>query len=32
VVGGLAGVLCGFLMHVIIAPARQLTDVDLSVF
>jgi hypothetical protein len=25
-------VLCGFLMHVIIAPARQLTDVDLSVF
>jgi len=31
-VGGLAGGLCGFLVHRIVAPARQLTDVDLNVF
>lgn len=31
-VGALAGTVCGFLMHVIIAPAKQLTEVDLSVF
>lgn len=31
-IGGLAGGFCGFLLHAIVAPARQLTDVDLSVF
>lgn len=30
--GALAGTVCGFLMHLIIAPARQLTEMDLSVF
>ena len=32
VIGGLAGAFCGFLMHVIIAPARQVTEVDVSIF
>ncbi len=31
-VGGMAGGLCGFLVHRIVAPGRQLTDVDLNVF
>ncbi|MDP3459301.1 MAG: hypothetical protein Q8S09_08515 [Hyphomonas sp.] len=31
-VGGIAGAFCGFLLHRIVAPARQLTDVDLNVF
>ncbi|MDP1555775.1 MAG: hypothetical protein Q8L84_09960 [Hyphomonas sp.] len=31
-VGGIAGGFCGFLVHRIVAPARQLTDVDLNVF
>lgn len=31
-VGLLAGAFCGFLVHAIVAPAKQLTDVDLSVF
>ncbi len=31
-VGGIAGGFCGFLLHRIVAPARQLTDVDLNVF
>jgi hypothetical protein len=31
-IGGLAGTLCGFLVHKIIAPARQLTEMDVSVF
>ena len=31
-VGGTAGTLCGYLVHLIVAPARQLQDVDLSVF
>lgn len=31
-VGTLAGALCGFLLHAIVAPARQLTDVDVNVF
>jgi len=31
-VGLLAGVFCGFLVHLIVAPAKQLTDVDLNVF
>ena len=32
VTGALAGLFCGFLMHRIIAPARQLTEMDVSVF
>lgn len=31
-IGALAGTLCGFLMHRIIDPVRQLTDVDVGVF
>lgn len=31
-IGGVAGGFCGFLMHRIIAPARQLTEMDVSVF
>ena len=31
-IGGLAGGLCGFLLHRIVAPAKQLTEMDLSVF
>lgn len=31
-VGGIAGGFCGFLLHRIVAPARQLADVDLNVF
>jgi len=31
-IGGLAGGFCGFLMHRIVAPAKQLTEMDLSVF
>jgi hypothetical protein len=31
-VGGLAGAFCGFLMHKIINPVRQLSDVDVNVF
>ena len=32
VIGGAAGAFCGFLVHRIVAPAKQLTEVDLSVF
>ena len=32
VIGGAAGAFCGFLLHRIVAPAKQLTEVDLSVF
>lgn len=31
-VGGAAGTFCGYLMHRIIDPVRQLRDVDISVF
>lgn len=31
-VGAIAGTFCGFLMHKIIDPVRQLTDVDVNVF
>lgn len=31
-VGGAAGLFCGFLMHRIIDPVRQLRDVDIDVF
>lgn len=31
-VGAVAGAFCGFLLHAIVAPARQLTDVDVNVF
>ena len=31
-IGGLAGAFCGFLVHRIIAPARQLTEMDVSIF
>jgi len=31
-IGGLAGGFCGFLLHRIIAPARQLTEMDVSIF
>lgn len=31
-IGGLAGAFCGFLIHRIIAPARQLTEMDVSIF
>ncbi|MBA3067335.1 MAG: hypothetical protein FP825_02505 [Hyphomonas sp.] len=31
-VGAIAGAFCGFLLHAIVAPARQLTDVDVNVF
>lgn len=31
-IGGAAGGFCGFLIHRIVSPARQLTEVDLSVF
>lgn len=30
--GGLAGGFCGFLLHRIVAPAKQLTEMDVSVF
>ena len=32
VIGALAGTFCGFLFHAIIQPARQLTEMDVSVF
>lgn len=32
VIGGVAGAFCGFLLHRIVAPLTQLTDMDLSVF
>lgn len=31
-IGGLAGTFCGFLFHAIVQPARQLTELDVSVF
>ena len=31
-IGGAAGAFCGFLLHRIVAPAKQLTEMDLSVF
>lgn len=31
-IGGLAGTVCGFLFHAIVQPARQLTELDVSVF
>ena len=31
-IGVLAGAFCGFLLHLIVAPGRQLTDVDVLVF
>lgn len=31
-IGAAAGAFCGFLLHAIVAPARQLTDVDVNVF
>jgi hypothetical protein len=31
-IGGVAGAFCGFLLHRIVAPAKQLTEMDLSVF
>lgn len=31
-IGGLAGVFCGFLFHAIVRPARQLSQEDISVF
>ena len=31
-IGGAAGAVCGFLVHRIVAPAKQLTEVELSVF
>ncbi|HRJ02331.1 MAG TPA: hypothetical protein PKV67_16410 [Hyphomonas sp.] len=31
-IGAIAGTFCGFLMHKIIDPVRQLTDVDVGVF
>ena len=32
VIGGIAGTFCGFLFHTIVQPARQLTEMDVSVF
>jgi MFS family permease len=31
-VGAMAGIFCGYLMHKIINPAKQLSDVDINVF
>lgn len=31
-IGALAGAFCGFLFHAIVQPARQLTELDVSVF
>lgn len=31
-IGGLAGAFCGFLFHAIVRPARQLSEMDVSVF
>ena len=31
-IGALAGAFCGFLFHAIVQPARQLTEMDVSVF
>ena len=31
-IGGLAGTFCGFLFHAIVQPARQVTEMDVSVF
>lgn len=31
-VGGLAGAFCGYLVHLIVAPARQLSEIDLEIF
>jgi hypothetical protein len=31
-IGGIAGTFCGFLFHAIVQPARQLTEMDVSVF
>lgn len=31
-IGGVAGTFCGFLFHTIVQPARQLTQLDVSVF
>lgn len=31
-IGGMAGTFCGFLFHAIVQPARQLTEMDVSVF
>lgn len=32
VIGAIAGAFCGYLFHAIVQPARQLTELDVSVF